>query len=138
MHTVPLVTPLAPNTLAEAVIDLDAIANNVRVLSDHAGSAEVMAVVKADGYGHGATQVSRTALAAGATELGVATIDEALALRRDGITAPTLAWLHPPGTDFAAGVAVRHREAPAMLVAEITPSRSKVFDSALICMVAID
>ncbi len=60
-----------------------------------------MAVVKADGYGHGATPVARAALAAGATELGVATIDEALALRRDGITAPVLAWLHPPGTDFA-------------------------------------
>jgi alanine racemase len=61
-----------------------------------------MAVVKADGYGHGATQVGRAALAAGAAELGVATIDEALALRRDGVTAPVLCWLHPPGTDFAA------------------------------------
>src|SRR6201993_1321651 len=101
MHTVPLTTPLTPNITAEAVIDLDAIASNVRVLTDHAGSAEVMAVVKADGYGHGATRVSRTALAAGAAELGVATIDEALALRGDGITAPILAWLHPPGTDFA-------------------------------------
>jgi alanine racemase len=101
MHTVPLTTPLAPNITAEAVIDLDAIANNVRVLSDHAGSAGVMAVVKADGYGHGASRVSSTALHAGATELGVATIDEALALRGDGITAPILAWLHPPGTDFA-------------------------------------
>jgi alanine racemase len=101
MHTVPLTTPLAPNITAEAVIDLDAIANNVRVLSDHAGSAAVMAVVKADGYGHGASRVSHTALQAGATELGVATIDEALALRGDGITAPILAWLHPPGTDFA-------------------------------------
>jgi alanine racemase len=60
-----------------------------------------MAVVKADGYGHGATPVARTALAAGAAEIGVATIDEALSLRRDGITAPLLAWLHPPGTDFA-------------------------------------
>ena len=60
-----------------------------------------MAVVKADGYGHGATQTGRAALAAGATELGVATIEEAIALRRDGITAPVLAWLHPPGTDFA-------------------------------------
>ena len=60
-----------------------------------------MAVVKADGYGHGATRVSRTALTAGATELGVATIDEALSLRGDGITAPILAWLHAPGTDFA-------------------------------------
>ena len=101
MHTVPLTTPLAANVIAEAVIDLDAIANNVRLLSDHAGSAGVMAVVKADGYGHGATRVSRTALTAGATELGVATIDEALALRGDGITAPILAWLHAPGTDFA-------------------------------------
>jgi alanine racemase len=60
-----------------------------------------MAVVKADGYGHGATQVARAALAAGAAEIGVATLEEALALRRDGITAPVLAWLHPPGTDFA-------------------------------------
>src|SRR6201993_4697725 len=101
MHTVPLTTPLAPNVTAEAVTNLAATANNVRVLSDHAGSAGVMAVVKADGYGHGATRVSRTALTAGATELGVATIDEALALRGDGITAPILAWLHAPGTDFA-------------------------------------
>ena len=83
------------------MVDLDAIAHNVRVLREHAGSAQVMAVVKADGYGHGATPVARAALAAGAAELGVATIDEALALRRDGITAPVLAWLHPPGTDFA-------------------------------------
>jgi alanine racemase len=84
-----------------AVVDLDAIAHNVGVLREHAGSAAVMAVVKADGYGHGATEVARAALAAGAAELGVATIDEALALRRDGVTAPVLAWLHPPGTDFA-------------------------------------
>lgn len=85
----------------EAVIDLDAVAHNVRVLREHAGPAQVMAVVKADGYGHGATEVARAALAAGVAELGVATVDEALALRRDGITAPVLAWLHPPGTDFA-------------------------------------
>jgi alanine racemase len=86
---------------AQAVVDLDAVAHNVRLLRDLAGAAQVMTVVKADGYGHGATEVSRAALAAGAAELGVATIDEALALRRDGITAPVLAWLHPPGTDFA-------------------------------------
>jgi alanine racemase len=96
------VTPisLTPGVLAEAVVDLAAIAHNVRVLREHAGGARVMAVVKADGYGHGATEVARTALAAGAAELGVATVDEALALRRDGITAPVLAWLHPPGIDF--------------------------------------
>jgi alanine racemase len=96
------VTPisLTPGVLAEAVVDLGAIAHNVRVLREHAGGAQVMAVVKADGYGHGATRVARTALAAGAAELGVATVDEALALRADGITAPVLAWLHPPGIDF--------------------------------------
>ncbi|WP_059016045.1 alanine racemase [Mycobacterium sp. M26] len=104
MHT----TSLSPSTPAavsgpgaEALVDLGAIADNVRVLREHAGSAEVMAVVKADAYGHGAPQVARAAVAAGAAELGVATIDEALALRAAGITAPVLAWLHPPGTDFA-------------------------------------
>ena len=98
MSVVP--TSLTPGVLAEAVVDLGAIAHNVRVLREHAGSAQVMAVVKADGYGHGAVHVARAALAAGAAELGVATIDEALALRAAGITAPVLAWLHPPGVDF--------------------------------------
>jgi alanine racemase len=96
------VTPISqtPGVLAEAVVDLGAIEHNVRVLREHAGRAQLMAVVKADGYGHGATQVARAALAAGAAELGVATVDEAMALRADGITAPVLAWLHPPGVDF--------------------------------------
>ncbi|MGB3233852.1 MAG: alanine racemase [Mycobacterium sp.] len=84
-----------------AVVDLDAIAHNVATLREHAGAAAVMAVVKADGYGHGAAQVARAALAAGAAELGVATLDEALALRRAGVTAPVLAWLHTPQADFA-------------------------------------
>lgn len=83
------------------MVDLDAIGHNVRLLAEHAGGAQVMAVVKGDGYGHGAIQVSRAAVAAGAAELGVASIDEALALRAGGITAPILAWLHPPGADFA-------------------------------------
>ncbi|GJF17490.1 alanine racemase [Mycolicibacterium cyprinidarum] len=83
-----------------ASVDLGAIAHNVATLREHAGSAAVMAVVKADGYGHGAAPVARAALAAGAAELGVATVDEALALRRDGITGPVLAWLHTPNTDF--------------------------------------
>jgi alanine racemase len=91
--------------LAEAVVDLEAIAHNVRVLTEHAGSAQVMAVVKADGYGHGAVQVARAAVAAGAAELGVATLDEALELRAAGITAPVLAWLHRLGTDFAPALA---------------------------------
>jgi alanine racemase len=93
----PKTTPHTP----VAIVDLDAIAHNVSVLRERAGSAAVMAVVKADGYGHGATEVARAALAAGTADLGCATIDEALVLRREGITAPVLAWLHPPGTDFA-------------------------------------
>lgn len=104
MHT----TSLTPSTQsqvsspgAEVLVDLGAIGDNVRVLREHAGSAQVMAVVKADAYGHGAVEAGRAAIAAGAAELGVATIEEALALRRGGITAPVLAWLHPPGTDFA-------------------------------------
>jgi alanine racemase len=108
MHT----TSLTPSTHtqvsgpgAEALVDLGAIAHNVRVLREHAGSAQVMAVVKADAYGHGAIQAGRAALAAGAAELGVATIDEAVALRAGGITGPVLAWLHPPGTDFAPALA---------------------------------
>ncbi|KUI45133.1 alanine racemase [Mycobacterium sp. IS-1590] len=104
MHTTELTTPTAI-AAPQTVVDLDAIAHNVRLLRDLAGTAQVMVVVKADGYGHGAAQVSRVALAAGATELGVATVGEALALRHDGITAPVLAWLHPPGTDFAPAVA---------------------------------
>lgn len=108
MHT----TSLTPSTHtqvsgpgAEALVDLGAIAHNVRVLREHAGSAQVMAVVKADAYGHGAVQAGRAAVAAGAAELGVATIAEAVALREGGITAPVLSWLHPPGTDFAPALA---------------------------------
>ncbi|BBZ35058.1 alanine racemase [Mycolicibacterium confluentis] len=84
-----------------AVIDLGAIEHNVRTLREYAGSAQVMAVVKADGYGHGAVEVARAALRAGAAELGVVTVAEALALREAGITAPVLTWMHPQGTDFA-------------------------------------
>jgi alanine racemase len=101
MYTTSTTPSIQPGINGQAVIDLDAIAHNVRVLCDHAGPAQVMAVVKADAYGHGAPAVGRAALAAGAAELGVATIDEALELRAAGITGPVLAWLHPPGTDFA-------------------------------------
>ena len=81
---------------AEAVVDLAAIRANVTTLK--AGtSAAVMAVVKADGYGHGLVESSRAALAGGATWLGTATIDEALVLRRAGVDVPALSWLWTPG-----------------------------------------
>jgi alanine racemase len=63
-----------------------------------------MAVVKADGYGHGLVPAARAVLAGGADSLGVAVLGEALALRAAGITAPLLAWLHGPGTDYAAAL----------------------------------
>ncbi|MFT4044076.1 MAG: alanine racemase [Gordonia sp. (in: high G+C Gram-positive bacteria)] len=87
-----------------ATVDLDAIAHNVGVLRTLSG-ADVIAVVKADGYGHGAIPVARAALAAGAAELGVAHVTEALALRAAGIDAHITAWLHTPSTDFDAALA---------------------------------
>ncbi|MFD7084618.1 alanine racemase [Streptomyces sp. NPDC059918] len=85
--------------LSEAVVDLEAVAHNTRVLAGHARGA-LMAVVKADGFGHGAVPVARTALAHGADWLGVTSSAEALVLRRAGITAPVLAWMHVPDEDF--------------------------------------
>ncbi|WP_344067677.1 alanine racemase [Microbacterium sediminicola] len=89
--------------MREASIDVGAITANVRHLR-RLTESEVIAVVKADGYGHGATRAAVAALAGGATRLGVADITEALALRRAGITAPILAWLHAPGASFAEAV----------------------------------
>jgi alanine racemase len=83
-------------------IDLDAIRANVAVLREHAGSAAVMAVVKADGYGHGMVPSARAALDGGAAWLGVAMADEALELRAAGVDAPVLAWLLGPSDDWQA------------------------------------
>ena len=83
----------------EATIDLDAIADNTRHLRRLTG-VEVIGVVKANGYGHGAADAAVASLAGGATRLGVATVPEALELRRLGIHAPLMAWLHEPGQRF--------------------------------------
>jgi alanine racemase len=94
-----LAVPPAPaglGPLATAWVDLDAIAANVRVLADAARGASLMAVVKADAFGHGAVPVARTALASGASWLGVARIEEAVALREAHLEAPILAWLLEP------------------------------------------
>jgi len=88
---------------AEAFVDLSAIAANVKKLKATAGT-ELMAVVKADAYGHGLVPVAKTAISAGATWLGVALVEEAHALRTAGITAPILAWLVPPGSDYEAAI----------------------------------
>jgi alanine racemase len=88
----------------EARVDLDAIRANVELL--RAGTpAELMAVVKADGYGHGLLPSARAALAGGASWLGVAFVEEALALRAAGIQAPILSWLATPGEQLTEAVA---------------------------------
>lgn len=94
---------LPAGVMREAVIDVEAIADNVRHLRRLTG-VEVIAVVKADGYGHGAARSAAAALAGGATRIGVADVAEALALRRAGIDAPILAWLHAPGASFGEAV----------------------------------
>jgi alanine racemase len=88
---------------AEARIDLDRIKANIKHLKEVSG-APVMAVVKADAYGHGLIPVAQAALDAGASMLGVALLEEAITLRTAGITAPILAWLVPPGSDFKLAV----------------------------------
>jgi len=89
----------------EALIDLEAIASNVRALRERFGTEHFIAVVKANAYGHGAVPVARAALAGGADWLGVAVIEEALELRAAGIDAPIVAWLHDPDERFDAAVA---------------------------------
>jgi alanine racemase len=91
------VTPTAdPRRWAWVVVDLAAIAGNVGVLIETVAPAAVWAVVKADGYGHGAAAVARRALEAGAEGLCVALVQEGVALRQAGIVAPALVLAEQP------------------------------------------
>ncbi len=91
--------------MREAAIDLGAISGNVERLRAAVGGMTSMAVVKANGYGHGAIASARAAVAGGADWLGVVDITEALELRSAGIDTPVLAWLHDPDQDFAEAIA---------------------------------
>jgi alanine racemase len=91
-------------TRTYAAIELDAVRDSVAALAAHAGPAATMAVVKADGYGHGMIPCARAALDGGASWLGTAFLEEALALRAAGITVPVLCWLSVPGERFAAAI----------------------------------
>ncbi|MCB4208247.1 alanine racemase [Arthrobacter sp. UM1] len=99
---------LAPERAA--VIDLEALAANAAALAARISPAELMAVVKADGYGHGAVTAARAAWSAGVRRFGVAHVREGLDLIRGleehgiGEGARVLAWLHTPHTDFAAAL----------------------------------
>lgn len=98
-------SPRVPALPAQADIDLAALRSNVDALRERAGSAEVMAVVKADAYGHGLVPCARAAREGGASWLGVAQLAEALTLRANGDTGRLLSWLHVPGEDFESAVA---------------------------------
>jgi alanine racemase len=97
-------TPAKDRARAEIVVDVAAIRHNVRTLRELVAPAELMVVVKADGYGHGLAEAARASRDAGAGWLGVATIDEALAVRASGDTGRLLCWLTVPGDDYAAAV----------------------------------
>ncbi len=84
-------------------VDLSAVAANTRLFADRAANL-LMAVVKADGFGHDGADVARTALSNGATWLGVTSVQEALSLRGAGIAAPVLSWLNAIDADFETAV----------------------------------
>lgn len=84
---------------AEAIVDLSAIEKNIQHLMAQSRKP-ALAVVKADAYGHGLIPVAKRAISAGATWLGVALLEEAVALRQSGITVPILAWLTPVSDEF--------------------------------------
>jgi alanine racemase len=92
----------------QALVDLDAIRANVTALAERVGGSQVMAVVKADGYGHGMVPAARAALAGGASWPGTADLTEALALRAAGITAPVLCLMAvgDPAAAIRAGIDV--------------------------------
>src|SRR5690348_10344839 len=89
---------------AEAQVDLDVVRDNVTGLRKHVGTAELMAVVKSDAYGHGMIPVARAALAGGAGWLGVVRVPEALELRAAGLTAPVLCLMSVPGGPHAEAI----------------------------------
>ncbi len=115
---------------AEAHVDLAAYAANVEAIRRHV-QAPVMAVVKANAYGHGSVEIARTARDVGVDWLGVATVDEAVRLRAEGDTGPLLCWLAAPGAAFAEAIAA-DVEVTASSVAQLdeivraAPSRPRV------------
>ncbi len=113
---------------ARATISPAAIRDNVALLRERAGGAAVMAMVKADGYGHGAIETARAALAGGATWLGVAILPEALALRAAGFEVPILVALGTPGEPYDRGVArdIDLTAGTAGLVTEIAAAAARV------------
>jgi alanine racemase len=85
--------------LRTITIDLEVIASNYKTLKDLTGG-QVLAIVKADAFGHGMIEVSKKLESIGVDILGTADVDEALEIRKAGIRSPIMAWLHGKNTDF--------------------------------------
>ncbi|MCW2898243.1 MAG: alanine racemase [Streptosporangiaceae bacterium] len=94
------------NSPAQARVDLQAIRDNVALLRERAGGTAVMAMVKAEAYGHGMVEAAAAALSGGATWLGVAKLSEGLLLRAAGVRAPVLVCVGVPGEPYAEAVTV--------------------------------
>ncbi len=88
---------------ASAEINLSAIADNLKLIQGKT-NAQVLAVVKADAYGHGLIQVGKAAEAAGANWLGTALLEEGIALRNSGVKVPIISWLTPLGENFKTAI----------------------------------
>lgn len=88
---------------AVAEINLNAIESNLKFIKGKT-NAQLLAVVKADAYGHGLIPVSKSAIEAGANWLGTALLEEAITLRENGIKVPIIAWLTPCGEDFKSAI----------------------------------
>ncbi len=109
-------------------IDLSAIRHNVlEVRSLLRPGTRLMAVVKADAYGHGAVQCARTALGAGAEYLGVATVDEGVQLRKEGISAPLLVLSEPPATSVP--LLLAHNIMPSVYTVEFAMQYAEAADA---------
>jgi alanine racemase len=104
-------------------IDLEAIANNVRLLVEIAAPAKIMTILKADAYGHGMVKVARTVLNNGATWVGVATLGEAISLRRSGIDAPILVLSYMPA--WQAHEAINHNVSATVFTEELARAFSR-------------
>ena len=118
---------------AEFLIDLSALSTNVSRIKKEC-AVDVLAVVKADAYGHGLVRVAQAALKAGASYLGVALLEEAITLRENAVDAPILAWLVSPGADFDSAISMNIEVGVSSLkcLREISESAKRVGKKALI------
>ena len=118
---------------AEFLIDLSALSANVSRIKKEC-AVDVLAVVKADAYGHGLVRVAHAALKAGASYLGVALLEEAITLRENAVDAPILAWLVSPGADFDSAISKNIEIGVSSLkcLREISESAKRVGKKALI------